>query len=53
MDEVKVDHIGIATNSIKDSSAIWEILGFTDSGEEIIAGQGAVSYTHLTLPTKA
>jgi len=40
MDEVKVDHIGIATNSIKDSSAIWEILGFTDSGEEIVAGQG-------------
>ncbi len=40
MDEVKVDHIGIATKSIKDSSLIWEILGFTESGEEIVADQG-------------
>ena len=40
MNEVKVDHIGIATKSIKDSSLIWEILGFTESEEEIIADQG-------------
>ena len=40
MNEVKVDHIGIATKSIKDSSLIWEILGFTESEEELIADQG-------------
>tara|TARA_B100000287_G_C20433642_1_gene702616 strand:- start:294 stop:701 length:408 start_codon:yes stop_codon:yes gene_type:complete len=40
MDEVKIDHIGIATKSIQDSSLIWEILGFTNSGEEIVADQG-------------
>ena len=40
MDEVKIDHIGIATKSIKDSSLIWEILGFTESEEEIVADQG-------------
>jgi methylmalonyl-CoA/ethylmalonyl-CoA epimerase len=40
MGEVKVDHIGIATKSIKDGSLIWEILGFTGSGEEIVADQG-------------
>ncbi|MBK64057.1 MAG: methylmalonyl-CoA epimerase [Euryarchaeota archaeon] len=40
MGDVKVDHIGIATKSIKDSSLIWEILGFTDAGQEIVADQG-------------
>ena len=40
MDKVKVDHIGIATKSINNSSRIWEILGFVDTGEEIIPDQG-------------
>ncbi len=40
MNNVKVDHIGIATESIEDSSVFWECLGFTNSGEEIVEGQG-------------
>ena len=43
----RIDHIGIATGSIEKSSKFWNMLGFEDSGDEIVA----VSYTHLTLPT--
>ena len=40
MENVKVDHIGIATKSIRESSLIWEALGFVNSGEEIVKEQG-------------
>ena len=40
MSNVEVDHIGIATESIKHSSVFWECLGFTSSGEEIVEEQG-------------
>ena len=36
----KIDHIGIATNSIPDSIPFWEALGFTPSGGGLVEDQG-------------
>jgi len=40
MDGVRIDHVGIATNSISQSSIFWKILGFINSGEHIVEEQG-------------
>jgi len=36
----KIDHIGIATNSIVDAVPFWEALGFTSAGEGVVEDQG-------------
>ena len=36
----RIDHIGIATGSIEKSSKFWNMLGFEDSGDEIVESQG-------------
>ena len=36
----KIDHIGIATESIEDSKSFWEALGFSSSGGGIVDEQG-------------
>ena len=36
----KIDHIGIATESIEDSKSFWEALGFSSSGGGIVDDQG-------------
>ena len=36
----KIDHIGIATESIEDSKLFWEALGFSSSGGGIVDDQG-------------
>ena len=36
----KIDHIGIATNSIPDSIPFWEALGFSPSGGGLVEDQG-------------
>ena len=36
----KIDHIGIATESIEDSKSFWEALGFSSSGGGIVGDQG-------------
>ena len=36
----KIDHIGIATESIEDSKSVWEALGFSSSGGGIVDEQG-------------
>ena len=36
----KIDHIGIATDSIPDSIPFWEALGFTPSGGGLVEDQG-------------
>ena len=40
MSDVSVDHIGIATESIKAASGFWELLGFKHSGEHVNDEQG-------------
>ena len=56
-----VNHIGIATSSLDGSEELWSKLGFSNSVDKVneeqgvriryLHGTGAVSYTHLTLPT--
>ena len=36
----KIDHIGIATNSITEAMPFWEVLGFTPSGGGLVEDQG-------------
>ena len=36
----KIDHIGVATNSIVDAVPFWEALGFTSAGEGVVEDQG-------------
>ena len=36
----RVDHIGIATESIDESSEFWAMLGFKSSGDDIVESQG-------------
>jgi methylmalonyl-CoA/ethylmalonyl-CoA epimerase len=36
----KIDHIGIATNSIVDAVPFWEALGFTSAGGGVVEEQG-------------
>lgn len=36
----KIDHIGIATNSITEAMPFWEVLGFTTSGGGLVEDQG-------------
>ena len=36
----KIDHIGIATESIEESKSFWEALGFSSSGGGIVDDQG-------------
>ena len=36
----KIDHIGIATNSITEAMPFWEVLGFTPSGGGLVEAQG-------------
>ena len=36
----KIDHIGIATNSITEAIPFWEVLGFTPSGGGLVEDQG-------------
>ena len=36
----RIDHIGIATGSIEKSSKFWNMLGFEDSGDEIVESLG-------------
>ncbi len=35
-----IDHIGIATESIDRSSKFWNMLGFQNSGDEVVESQG-------------
>tara|TARA_B100001029_G_scaffold163537_1_gene153717 strand:- start:436 stop:843 length:408 start_codon:yes stop_codon:yes gene_type:complete len=35
-----IDHIGIATESIDRSSKFWNMLGFRNSGDEVVESQG-------------
>ena len=47
---VSVDHIGIATNSLDDSEVFWKMLGFVqDIGDEIVEEQG-VKVRYLSSP---
>ena len=41
-----IDHIGIATESIDRSSKFWNMLGFQNSGDEVVESQG-VKIRHL------
>ena len=36
----KIDHIGIATESIEESKSFWEALGFSSSGGGVVDDQG-------------
>ena len=36
----KIDHIGIATNSITEAMPFWDVLGFTPSGGGLVEDQG-------------
>jgi len=40
MDEVSIDHVGIATNSIEEVSEFWEALGFIRTGDHVNEQQG-------------
>ena len=40
MDEVSIDHVGIATNSIEEVSEFWEALGFIRAGDHMNEQQG-------------
>ena len=40
MDEVSIDHVGIATNSLEGASEFWEALGFIRTGDHINEQQG-------------
>ena len=47
---VSIDHIGIATNSLDDSEVFWKMLGFVqDIGDEIVEEQG-VKGRYLSSP---
>ena len=49
----RIDHIGIATGSIEKSSKFWNMLGFEDSGDEIVESQGVkLSLIHISEPTR-
>ena len=38
----KIDHIGIATESIEAALPFWEVLGFTSNGGGVVEEQGVV-----------
>ena len=40
MDEVSIDHVGIATNSLEGASEFWEALGFIRTGDHMNEQQG-------------
>ena len=40
MDEVSIDHVGIATNSLEGASEFWEALGFVRTGDHMNEQQG-------------
>ena len=40
MDEVSIDHVGIATNSLEGASEFWEALGFIRAGDHTNEQQG-------------
>jgi len=40
MDEVSIDHVGIATNSLEVASEFWEALGFIRTGDHMNEQQG-------------
>ena len=40
MNDVSVDHIGIASESIESASGFWELLGFKQSAEHVNDEQG-------------
>ena len=40
MDEVSIDHVGIATNSLEGASEFWEALGFIRAGDHMNEQQG-------------
>ena len=40
MDEVSIDHVGIATNSLEGASEFWEALGFIRTGAHMNEQQG-------------
>lgn len=40
MTKISVDHIGIATESIKKSKIFWNLIGFKDSSSHIVENQG-------------
>ena len=40
MDEVSIDHVGIATNSLEEASEFWEALGFIRTGDHMNEQQG-------------
>ena len=46
---VGVAHVGLPTNDLQKTVEFYKSLGF----EVIMQSYNAVSYTHLTLPTKA
>ena len=52
---MKIRHIGIAVESIKERLPMWESLGLKLDHTEEVESEGVttapVSYTHLTLPT--
>jgi len=47
MTKISVDHIGIATESIKISKTFWNLIGFKDSTNHIVEHQG-VKVQYLT-----
>lgn len=47
MSKISVDHIGIATESIKISKSFWNLIGFKDSSSHIVEDQG-VKIQYLT-----
>ncbi len=36
----RIDHIGIATQSIEEASEFWAMLGFVSSGDDTVESQG-------------
>ena len=40
MNDVSIDHIGIASESIEVASRFWELLGFKPADEHVNEGQG-------------
>mgnify|MGYP001243433253 CR=1 FL=1 len=47
MNEVNIDHIGIATESIEISKKFWNLIGFKDSSNHVVESQG-VKVQYLT-----
>ncbi len=40
MNDITIDHVGIATSSLSKASGFWEMLGFIRSGDQLNENQG-------------